>query len=286
MAKRFDATFKGIITRYAYDWARHLGLPPTVRLRVVDSELSTVTAAADRVILIDAPYPCVLNIELMASHDLGIERRLFGYCGLLVRQYGLPVHTVLVLLRPEANSPNFSGRQHWRSPYGASSAMLEYDVFRLWETPLDLVLSGGPGVLPLAPLTLGADKAMPEVVKALDTRFQSELTPAEAAEMWTATYTLMGLRFPPEVSTILLRGVRHMRESSTYQAILEEGRREGLQEGGLKEMRRFMLRLGTGRFGPPTPAIMNRLESESGLERLEELAERLVDAKGWDELFS
>jgi hypothetical protein len=37
----------------------------------------------------------------------------------------------------------------------------------------------------------------------------------------------MGLRYPTELITRLLEGVQTMKESTTYQAILQEGRIEG-----------------------------------------------------------
>lgn len=289
MAKPFDAALKELITRHPYDWARQVGLPESVTLRVVDSELSTVTAAADRVILVDAPLPCILDVELQASYDARIESRLLKYSALLVDRFDLPVHTVLILLRPEANSPHLAGRQIWRSPYGTSSNSLEYNVIRLWETPLDVILAGGPGVLPLAPLARDADKVLPKVVRELDQRFGATLPPSDAAEMWAATYTLMGLRYPEEMAMALLRGVRQMRESSTYQAILEEGRQEGRQEGlelGLQELRRVLLLQGTRLFGTPSADVVAHLEAESGIERLEELAERIVQVKSWEQLFA
>jgi predicted transposase YdaD len=108
-----------------------------------------------------------------------------------------------------------------------------------------------------------------------------------------ATYTLMGLRYPVEMAKTLLRGVRQMRESVTYQDILAEGRQEGIQQGieeglqqGLTELRRVLLLQGTGLFGPPSPEARARLEDESGIERLEELAQRIIRVKSWDELFS
>ena len=80
-----------------------------------------------------------------------------------------------------------------------------------------------------------------------------------------------------------------MRESSTYQAILEEGRQEGRQEGievGIERLRKVLVRLGTHQFGPPTRKTLSRLEAESGIERLEELAERVLEVDSWDELLA
>jgi hypothetical protein len=77
-----------------------------------------------------------------------------------------------------------------------------------------------------------------------------------------------------------------MRESTTYQAILEEGRQEGIQTASSAEARKILLKQGRIRFGEPGAAILKRLESESGVERLEELAERLIQVATWEELFS
>jgi hypothetical protein len=70
-----------------------------------------------------------------------------------------------------------------------------------------------------------------------------------------SAFFLVGLRYSQEVARGLLRGLFHMKESVTYQAVVEEGRqeglREGLREGKLEEARRFLLLVGEERLGPP-----------------------------------
>jgi hypothetical protein len=88
--------------------------------------------------------------------------------------------------------------------------------------------------------------------------------------------------------------VRTVHESPTYQAILREGRREGLLEGrreGLLEgrqevARRFPLRHGTRRFGPPDAAITAAIEAMDDVDHLESLTDRIVDAtaRDWNDL--
>ena len=290
MAKPFDATPKDLITRHPYDWAHLAGFPNSIELKVIDSELSTVTAEADRVILVVKPHRCLLDFELMASHDLTIIERFLKYGGLLVEKYRLPVHQTLVLLRREADSPQFTGKHYWCSPYGSSGLTLEYEVLRVWELPVRKLLEGGVGLLPVAPLADDAVDALPEVIREMGRRLESEVPPVEAADLWTATYTLMGLRYDPIFAAKVLRGARQMRESLTYQAILEEGRQEGRQEGmqiaGSAEARKILQMQGRLRFGEPSPKVLNLLESESGVERLEELAQRLLVVNSWEELFS
>ncbi|MFO0951364.1 MAG: DUF4351 domain-containing protein [Isosphaeraceae bacterium] len=69
-----------------------------------------------------------------------------------------------------------------------------------------------------------------------------------------------------------------MRESVTYQRVLNEGRAE--------EGRKIILRQATRRFGPPSEPTRARLEAVSDLDRLEALADRVLTAVDWDDLFA
>jgi hypothetical protein len=73
-----------------------------------------------------------------------------------------------------------------------------------------------------------------------------------------------------------------MKESVTYQAILEEGR----EEGQVTQTRRILLRQGSKRFGPAAPAVEAAIEGLSELARLEQLTERLLDVESWEELLA
>jgi hypothetical protein len=77
-----------------------------------------------------------------------------------------------------------------------------------------------------------------------------------------------------------------MRNSTTYQAILREGRQEGVIEGRIEGGRRLLLRQGTKRFGPPDPATVAAIEGLQDPGRIEAVAERIVDpdVHGWDDL--
>jgi predicted transposase YdaD len=123
----------------------------------------------------------------------------------------------------------------------------------------------------------------------MEDRLAHETAPAEAATLWVSTYLLMGLRYPPAVAAQLLQGVRAMKESSTYQAILDEGRAEGRAEGEtigrIEEALKVLLLLGGKQFGPPNASTRATIEA-ADLERLERLTERLLDVSSWDELLA
>jgi predicted transposase YdaD len=118
----------------------------------------------------------------------------------------------------------------------------------------------------------------------MEARLQSRRLRRYAEEIWSATYILLGLRYSRELARQLLHGVRSMKESVTYQAILEEGEAMGEVKGALAEARKFLLRQGRVRFGPPDALVVAALEGIGSLERLEELGERLLSAANWEEL--
>jgi hypothetical protein len=147
---------------------------------------------------------------------------------------------------------------------------------RLWQEPVDKFLSGGVGLLPLSPMSSVQQKDLPGVISQMKQRFDEEARPARRRELWTATYTLMGLRYDPALTNRLLQGVVDMEESATYQAILEKGE--------LKRGCKMLLLLGKDRFGAPSAAIRKTVESIDGLERLEQLTARLLHVGSWQEL--
>lgn len=74
-----------------------------------------------------------------------------------------------------------------------------------------------------------------------------------------------------------------MKESVTYQAIVEEGRREG----ALAEIRKVLLRVGQHQFGAPAPDdIRITLEGTHDLEQLEQLTERVLEVDSWEALLT
>ncbi len=158
------------------------------------------------------------------------------------------------------------------------------------------MLQGGLGTLPLAPLADVPPETLLEVIRRMDARIDAETSAGEAEELWAAVYLLMGLRYAPSLARQLLQGVRNMRESATYQAILEEGaaigeargeargRVEGEVRGKVEEARDVLLRLGRQRFGPATEDVRSAIETLADVDRLNRLIDRLLVVESWDEL--
>ncbi len=73
------------------------------------------------------------------------------------------------------------------------------------------------------------------------------------------------------------QGCRTCRDSTTYQAILEEGRQDGVIEGQISEARRLLLMLGVNRFGEPDEATRVAFEAIGDVERLERMIQRIYE---------
>jgi predicted transposase YdaD len=91
---------------------------------------------------------------------------------------------------------------------------------------------------------------------------------------------LLGLRYSPSLAANLFRGVVSMKESSTYQAILEEGR----EEGAVAEAKKVLRLLGDDAFGPPNARLSAVIDRLGELSQLEDLLKRLPSAESWQDL--
>jgi hypothetical protein len=84
------------------------------------------------------------------------------------------------------------------------------------------------------------------------------------------------LRYSPEMANTLFRGVLGMKESSTYQFIV--------QEATLQEARQFLMLVGQERLGEPDAATAAAINAIADVRQLEALGRRAVHVRSWREL--
>jgi predicted transposase YdaD len=293
MNKPFDVASKDLVELRPEDWVRFLGFVGS-NISVVNADLATVTTDADRVIRVKKPKPYLLHIEFQAGRDSSLVARTLRYNVLLRVKYKVGVESVVVLLRRQADAPDITGNLAF-SPSGVENAgerdpslTFRYGVLRVWEIPVEAILNGPVATLPLAPVAKVTRKRLPQVIRQMETRLQQE--PRELANrVLAASYILSGLRYSEEFATLLFAGVKQMKESTTYQAILREGREEGREEGkeqGQREnAREVLLRLGTLACGAPTEAQRKQVNTAS-FEQLDNWTNRVLQAKSWDEILA
>jgi hypothetical protein len=278
MPLAFDATLKDLVRSYPRDWLAGLGFPASDPVEVLTPDLSTLTAFTDVVLRVGEG---LVHRDFQSGADAHLPRRLLLYNVLLHRHYGLPVHSLVVLLRPSANRSDLTGQVAYEGRPGRGRLDFQFEIVRLWEVPVETLLTGGPGTLPLAPLGLlpgGAtpEEGLPAVIGRLVERALAELPEPEAGRLVAGAFVLSGLRIAPDVAVPMFHGVRAMRDSTTYQYILDEGR--------VLEARDFLLMVGRIRFGEPDPATRATVEGITDLERLHQLGQRALSVATWQDL--
>ena len=77
-------------------------------------------------------------------------------------------------------------------------------------------------------------------------RLSRERQRQRAADLWAATFVLLGLRYSKAFAEILFQEVLGMEESVTYQAIVDKGRLAGVRD--------ILFRLGRKQFCPADDA--------------------------------
>lgn len=77
-----------------------------------------------------------------------------------------------------------------------------------------------------------------------------------------------------------------MKDSVTYQAIVEEGRVEGEAKGILRARLEDLLLLGRRRFGDAKPEIESALRGIADADRLGRMIAALLDVSSWEELLA
>lgn len=296
MAKEFDASLNRLTDAHPDEWARflcsRLGIPPGPA-ELLDTDLAT-TVQADRLFRVDGPVPAVIHLEFEVSGHLGRPADLLRYNVLAHHQTGLPVHSVVVLLRPKANSSDLTGHFQLAGADGQPYLTFRYGVLRVWLESVDALVHAGLG---LAPPVLLTDEAARNPTGAVD-RVEAELQRAGAAgnvavSVFHSLLLLGGMRHGRAVIGELRRRIAmsiDLKESSYHQMILDEGRqegrREGESEGRLVEARDLLLRLAGKKFGVTPPAAEATVRALTDRERLERMTDRILDATTWDDLLA
>ena len=279
--KPFDATTKALIEINPHDWLEFFGFTAT-EYELISGDLSTVTTDADRLIHIKKPKECAVHQEIQSSAERRFPDRLLRYNVLAEDKLHIPVHTVAILLRLSVDPKGrVTGLLERKDENGEVYLTFRYHVVRVWEIPVDTLFAGGAALLPLALISDLSGKTPEMIVRQMEARLIEENVPQETQSLlMTSAFVLAGLTYHAEDIERLFRGVRQMKESSTYQLILEEGRKEVRAQ----EAQNMLLLIGKGRLGVPDMQIIERVRAISSVETLEAMAERLLAVESWAEL--
>jgi hypothetical protein len=281
MAMTFDATLKDMGRDSPQGFLAAFDRPPALPVKLLNVDLSTVTTAADLVLGLGEPLEEIVQLDFQSSAAAWKHADLMVYNALLFAHYHVPVHTVIVLLRPEAAHSNLNGAIRYAPRPGRGKMDFGYEVVRLWERPAEELLAADLGVVPLAMLgRLAEDRSLEDglaaVAQRVVDRLMKEAPPDRAKKLLTDALLLTGLRVRRDVAARIFRGVRAVEESDTYLMILDQGQERATREA--------ILVVGEERFGPPEPAVRAQLASVTDLERLKRMHRRAVKAANWQEI--
>jgi hypothetical protein len=281
MAMTFDATLKDMGRESPEGFLAAFDRPPTAPVRTLNVDLSTVTTVADLILGIGEPLHEIVQLDFQSSAAAWKHADLMVYNALLFAHYHVPVHTLVLLLRPEAAHSNMNGVVRYAARPGRGSMDFTYEAVRLWERPADELLSADLGVAPLAmlgrlPEGVSLENGLTAVAQRVVERLTKEAPPDRAKKLLTDALLLTGLRVRRDVAVKIFRGVRMMEESDTYLMILDQGQEKGVRE--------IILILGEDRFGPPDESVKASLNNITDLSRLKRMARQTPKAANWQEI--
>jgi len=126
----FDVSKKELVWDGPAAWLERFAIGPPGPIEVIDSDITAMTAGANKVIKVGGPEPYLVNLELQSSHDRELIETTWFRQAALFRRHRLPVLTVLLLLRRQANSPSFTGFFEIRMRDGWHTNQYNYRVVR------------------------------------------------------------------------------------------------------------------------------------------------------------
>ncbi len=281
MAMTFDATLKDMGRESPRSFLDAFDRPTTLPVKPLNVDLSTVTTAADLILGLGDPLEEAVHFDFQSSAAAWKHADVLVYNVLVYAHYHVPVHTIVLLLRPEAAHANLNGEIRYAPRPERGSMDFTYEVVRLWERPAEELLAADLGIVPLAvlgrlPAGLSLEDGLATVARQVVERLLNEAPPDRAKRLLTDALLLTGLRVRRDIAVKIFHGVRLMEESDTYLMILDQGKEKHAKEA--------VLLVGEKRLGPAAESIKMQLEGITDLERLNRMLLQAVTAATWEEV--
>jgi len=230
--------------------------------------------------------PYLIHVEIEARASQGMKDRLWRYRNQIQARYDTPVLTIVVYLkrgRPGVNVESWESRlsPEFPEPRYVSFGLVDCSAAEYLERPEPLAWALAVLMDPDPWSRVELKMACLRRIAGLKGRVDPfllvdcvenylQLEPEEVAEF----EALRSRKENQEVRAVA------MTWSETQQAVgWEKGCKEGAQQGA----RQVLLRLLGKRFGPLPETVRRRVEAISSLDRLTELAERVLSARSLEE---
>ncbi len=221
----FDTVCKFLIETFPTDFASWLLGEPVELTELSPSELSLEPIRADALLLMQSAET-ILHVEFQSRPDAAIPFRMADYRLRVYRRFPSKAMRQVVIYLKQTES-----EWVYETVFEIPRTRHEFDVIRLWEQPVEQFLSE-PGLLPFAALAKTDDReaVLREVARRIEQISDRRIESHVAA----CTGVLAGLSLDEALVQRILR-MEIMQDSSVYQAIKAEGRREAQREAQERE---------------------------------------------------
>src|SRR5262245_42112424 len=133
----FDATVKELAQASPRGFVNAFDAPVTDPVSVLNVDLSGLTTSADVVIGIGEPLREVVHIEAPTSPDVLKHCDVIVLHAVLHKRHRVPVHSIVLLLRSQAQHRNLNGAVLYEGRSGRGRMEFGYEIVRRWERPVD-----------------------------------------------------------------------------------------------------------------------------------------------------
>lgn len=217
----YDNICKFLAESFPTDFASWILGKPITFTKLEPSELSNEPIRADSVLFLESAE-IILHLEFQTQGDPKMPLRMINYCLRLHDKFPKrQIHQVVIYLKRTKSSLVYE------TEFNLPNTKHKFNVIRLWEEPTE-IFREYLGLLPFATLsnTSNPEETLRQVAAQIEKISDQNLQSCIAA----STYITTGLVLNKEIINRLLRS-EMMKESVTYQAILEEGEAKGEARG-------------------------------------------------------
>jgi predicted transposase/invertase (TIGR01784 family) len=263
----YDNTCKYLAEKSPASFVRWLLNIEPEKISVLKTEIIPEPIEADTLVLLQTANQILhLEFQTVPYSTPPIPLRMLEYKAILTRKYRLPIEQVVIFLKHTNSELVFQNQ------YQDDHTTHDYRIIRIWEqNPAPLLVT--PELLPLAAL---AQSDNPNTLLEQVARQVAIIEETEQRQNISAcVFVLAGLRFEKKLIRQLFRE-DVMRESVTYQDILEQGVQKGVQQGMQRGEVAILQRLISRRFGELEPQVKERIQ-RLAIPQLEDLGEALLD---------
>ena len=200
-----------------------------------------------------------------------MPRRMAGYIGRGIEQYGLPIYSSVIYLRPDAGR---SDPGYYVQERHGFRVLVQYQVIRLSELDGQRILDGEhSGLIPFAPLMQRPVRVDAEawLRQCVNRAQQVPMDETVKANYLADLAILSGLVYNLETIVTII-AEETMYESSVVQYFTEKGIEQGIEQGGRERSIEALLDVLEIRFGlAASDPLAARLGAIDDVQRLKQL---------------